>query len=460
MKKSSFFIVILLLTFIILTPGALAQDNVYEVQGGDTLWDIAFRLYGNHLQWTHIWLANKKKGVIGKLQNGQPLIRPGDNLTIPKLRGVNDDIPWTDITYQFGDIVVTGFDYSEKGDYWLFGGYRWPPFSERPVDQDSFVKQFIKNKRIWYQPYQGQKNAVLYMYKEQKLISLDDLILKNTDNQVTSIFYDGSKFWVATGAERPMDGAKIFTFDGNSIIDRSHLLKLEKSAYISIIEGDENHLLFGGCTKGEGFNRRKLLIYYDGLKTYDMSNSIPEWRRGCIEEIKYNGEYWLIALDGQLYKFDGHTMEMEYISGRKELKKYLSPNWQDGIHGFDWDPIEERWLLVGWLGSSKGDKPISLLYNLDDRVVANMVTKFGELYPKTVKYTSFGWIIGTHRRNLLLFNEGAGITTSFVGHGGWSIKNVRCHARECFAGSGWPLHANVLLYFKPFFLDNDRTVIE
>ena len=53
----------------------------YTVQAGDTLWDIAEKVYGNPYEWTKIFDANE----LGRLPNGNVLIHRGNVLVIPAL---------------------------------------------------------------------------------------------------------------------------------------------------------------------------------------------------------------------------------------------------------------------------------------------------------------------------------------------------------------------------------------
>jgi nucleoid-associated protein YgaU len=53
----------------------------YKVKSGDTLWDIAERIYGSGFEWTKIADANPEK--IGTLPNGNSLIMAGQVLVVP-----------------------------------------------------------------------------------------------------------------------------------------------------------------------------------------------------------------------------------------------------------------------------------------------------------------------------------------------------------------------------------------
>lgn len=56
-------------------------SNIYTVQQGDTLWEIAEGFYGDPLRWTEI--LNKNSGKIGFLPNGeQSLIEVGQLLEL------------------------------------------------------------------------------------------------------------------------------------------------------------------------------------------------------------------------------------------------------------------------------------------------------------------------------------------------------------------------------------------
>jgi nucleoid-associated protein YgaU len=52
----------------------------YQVQSGDTLFDVAQRVYGDGSRWMSIARANN----VGYLENGNPLIFSGNTLTIPR----------------------------------------------------------------------------------------------------------------------------------------------------------------------------------------------------------------------------------------------------------------------------------------------------------------------------------------------------------------------------------------
>jgi nucleoid-associated protein YgaU len=58
----------------------LASSNVYEVQAGDTLFEISEKVYGDGSRWTEIFAANN----LGRLPNGNPLIYAGSTITIPR----------------------------------------------------------------------------------------------------------------------------------------------------------------------------------------------------------------------------------------------------------------------------------------------------------------------------------------------------------------------------------------
>lgn len=61
------------------TFGNLTSTS-YQVQSGDTLFDIAQKVYGDGSRWTSIATANN----VGYLENGNPLIFAGNTLTIPR----------------------------------------------------------------------------------------------------------------------------------------------------------------------------------------------------------------------------------------------------------------------------------------------------------------------------------------------------------------------------------------
>ena len=55
------------------------QGKTYTAVNGDTLWEIAEGAYGNGTMWHQIATANN----VGYLPNGNPLVLPGQVLTIP-----------------------------------------------------------------------------------------------------------------------------------------------------------------------------------------------------------------------------------------------------------------------------------------------------------------------------------------------------------------------------------------
>lgn len=62
-------------------PGDISGSS-YQVQSGDTLWEIAEAVYGNGADW--VQLLNANSNDVGYLANGsQALIVPGQVLTIP-----------------------------------------------------------------------------------------------------------------------------------------------------------------------------------------------------------------------------------------------------------------------------------------------------------------------------------------------------------------------------------------
>lgn len=58
--------------------GDISGDS-YTVVSGDTLWEISEAVYGSGAQWQQIAGANS----VGYLANGNPLILPGQVLTLP-----------------------------------------------------------------------------------------------------------------------------------------------------------------------------------------------------------------------------------------------------------------------------------------------------------------------------------------------------------------------------------------
>ncbi|MEX0616577.1 MAG: LysM peptidoglycan-binding domain-containing protein [Candidatus Woykebacteria bacterium] len=62
-------------------PSTTVVAKSYTVVKGDTLWEISQKFYGSGSSWTKIRDANKDK--VGKLKNGNPLIKPGQVLKIP-----------------------------------------------------------------------------------------------------------------------------------------------------------------------------------------------------------------------------------------------------------------------------------------------------------------------------------------------------------------------------------------
>ncbi|PIR43336.1 hypothetical protein COV24_03145, partial [candidate division WWE3 bacterium CG10_big_fil_rev_8_21_14_0_10_32_10] len=58
------------------------KGGTHKVEKGDTLWELAEAYYGNGANWHQIASANN----VTYLANGNPLIIPGQTLTIPALQ--------------------------------------------------------------------------------------------------------------------------------------------------------------------------------------------------------------------------------------------------------------------------------------------------------------------------------------------------------------------------------------
>lgn len=76
--------------------GAQAQQEAYEVEEGDTLWDIADRLLNDPFQWQRIWKANQSE-----IENPD-LIYPGERFAIPGMEAAaaRDRAPQRDARQQ------------------------------------------------------------------------------------------------------------------------------------------------------------------------------------------------------------------------------------------------------------------------------------------------------------------------------------------------------------------------
>jgi nucleoid-associated protein YgaU len=68
------------------TKNTAQEAQLYQVQKGDTLWEISKRLYGNGEEWTKIWEVNREKLIQRDLRNASDpghWIYPGQELHIP-----------------------------------------------------------------------------------------------------------------------------------------------------------------------------------------------------------------------------------------------------------------------------------------------------------------------------------------------------------------------------------------
>lgn len=342
------------------------NKNQYRVKSGDTLWSVAERFYGSGRKWKYIFANND----IGLTPTGRPLLKPGTILIIPEVAGTANGIVWEKLTMELDNTTIRSMAFSPKKNIWLLVG------SEGPYN------------------YGGTKPAPLYFYDGKKFKVASKEFKDVAEKGVSSIFFDGEKFWIATGDVDTWhsSGGQIFTFDGKDLIDRSSKIFADiNEPYVRRMAGDSQRLLLGGC-KG----REKMLLFYNGTEVQDLSETL-QWRSGCVRDIEYNGEYWLITIDGQLYKFDGK--DVEYLSDREELRSIVGPTWKDGIWTIDWDPNEKRWLLAGWvLVPKKGDTPIYALYDIENNKVVDLRDAMRKSntpsYPGQIAHVnSYGWVI-------------------------------------------------------------------
>lgn len=399
----------------------------YVVQKGDTLWDIAGHYYKNSYQWTAIWLANEKSDVISVLANGNPLIIPGATLIIPKLKEKQGIITAEDITYHAGEFTTTAVVFNPKDSYWLIGGYEWPPLSERGKTGE---------KESWYYPKPEQDNAMLYSYDGEKVLLLNKKIRAITNNQITALGFDGAKFWIAAGNDYGTD-AQLITYDGKQLTDLTSIIE-DQNINISFIEGNEKTLLLGGCKEHTRQGKPFLGVIINGTFT-DLTNRIGEGRRRCVQALKYNGEYWLIAIDTQLYLFDGQ--ELLYLSDREELRS-IEQQWNAGISNFAWDPQKKIWLLKGWNTYALYD-PISRTLKQPEEKIEHRTSYFNV---EAVEYSPLGWfIVDTWGR--LTFYQNQVVIPSPGGKvdGQGPIVRASCSPSACLMGNGNKFHANQLL---------------
>ncbi len=67
-------------------PGAYPDLDTWKVRGGDTLWDIAVKIYGDGQKWRYIWSQNRYRTMDdrGRVFTDYRLIFPGWTLYLPE----------------------------------------------------------------------------------------------------------------------------------------------------------------------------------------------------------------------------------------------------------------------------------------------------------------------------------------------------------------------------------------
>lgn len=387
----------------------LDEYQEYTVKRGDTLWGLAKQFYGNPHYWHLLWHDYGGK-MVG---NRYPLIVQGDAIVVSPIKGAVGDIHWEDLTYNFGEWGINDVAYNFRDKYWLFGGDRL--FS---------IGRVVKPTEV---------RGVLYRYEENGTISsLSHQLRRLTPLPVKTIFFDGDKFWISAhdalrGITKLRSDAPpiLMTYEGKIFRDRSDIFIEGKRIPVFHIDGTKDQILFG--------SGRHELFFYDGVETIDLSAEIvttqAEGYPG-ITDIKYNGKYWAIVVNGQLFTFDGNKIENHSIY---EVLDSIQGKNKRGIRKVSWDSKRNGWLLVG--RDYEEDKhDVLALYSSETRMVEDLKNKFDIPTPRNVADTPFGWFVSSQGKNLGIIRDGylnfIRVTRPM------GDRRIACSEEMCFLVSG------------------------
>lgn len=109
------------------------QSEMYDIQKGDTLWDISQRLFGNANYWPKVWALNSKIGNPHIVSPGEQLsFTPGSSSNLPKLEkssGENSGAPLAEATEPTEATYSEPFTASgtKKKEYEKIHPNKWAP---------------------------------------------------------------------------------------------------------------------------------------------------------------------------------------------------------------------------------------------------------------------------------------------------------------------------------------------
>lgn len=331
------------------------------VKRGDTLYGIAKEIFGDVACWRAV---STNRYDWKSLSNGAPRIEPGEKIVIKPLSGSGNGFRWTDISHAFGEGRVVDAAYDPANRQWLVVGNRLPRLGWGRWDIDFYASRLP-----------GEGFGFVALYDGERVLDLTRKYQAVTSGRASAVSFDGSTFWISTNDRngRHLE-TQLITFDGRNFSVDTSVKPTLRTGFLDLVAGKPDDLLFAagwypGIRDKEG--RAPLYHLKDGVLT-DLSAGILDWHHGNVIDLKYNGSYWMLVVDGQLYRFDGVTLE--YVSDRPEMKSLLG-KYNEGAYRIDWLPNEKMWVAGNSGGSGHRQHPTLFMFDPVSRQVKDLLPK-------------------------------------------------------------------------------------
>jgi len=254
-----------------------------------------------------------------------------------------------------------------------------------------------------------------------KLISLAgntainlSFVLKNfTGAAIESIAYDGQTWLIGGGDpyKNPAGQPKLNAYDGSSFIDLSSLVQNHKGS-VQALSGNGSYWLVGinglpaaqgGALEAAVGETSTVLLKYDGATVSEIVSSVmkPDLNGAWVQDILWNGEYWLIAFESvprsessnfrgpyksRLMRYDGATLT-ELTVGKLTNYAVFSIGWN-----------ENRWLIPVYENITGQ----TTFWSYGGNEVTQLATSFPDnTVVSAIAWTGDKWLIATTTINNL-----------------------------------------------------------